>query len=125
MPLYLQAVSILIPPDTPSTPEDRCKGLLHILLMSMHGPNCSLAGAQLMGNIAELVLRINPGRNLPVEILSQAESWTRKGLETVVAARKEAGSEKYAECEVVYAALLYNFGMIREVRLVSKILSTL
>ncbi|KAF9532613.1 hypothetical protein CPB83DRAFT_847069 [Crepidotus variabilis] len=96
MPLYLHAVSILIPSDSYSSPEDRCKG------------------AQLMGNIAELVLRINPGKNLPNDIISQAESWTRKGLETTVAARKEAGSVKHAECEVVYAALLYNFGMIRE-----------
>lgn len=94
MPLYLQAISILIPPPPQiSSAEDQCRA------------------AQLMGNISELILRT---RNDP-EAIVQAESWANKGLEVASRVRKST-LVKHPSCEVAYAYMLYNLGMIRDVR---------
>ncbi|KAF6764144.1 hypothetical protein DFP72DRAFT_870869 [Ephemerocybe angulata] len=92
MPLYLQAISILMPPPPQSTTaEDQCRA------------------AQLMGNISELILRT---KNDP-ESLVQAEAWANKGLE--IASRVRKGSfTTHPVCEVAYACMLFNLGMIRE-----------
>ncbi|KAF8149961.1 hypothetical protein B0H34DRAFT_802091 [Crassisporium funariophilum] len=93
LPLYLQAVTILIPPaPAKSAPEDRCRG------------------AQLMGNIAELILH----NGLSPEAVLQAESWAQKGLDVVTSARQFSTSNKHDVCEVAYAVLLYNVAMLRE-----------
>lgn len=93
MPLYLQAVSILIPPPPQVTPaDDQCRG------------------AQLMGNISELILRtsINP------EAVVQAEAWANKGLEVASRVRKSTFTT-HPVCEQAYAMMLYNLAMIRDV----------
>ncbi|KAF9036213.1 hypothetical protein BJ165DRAFT_1533064 [Panaeolus papilionaceus] len=91
LPLYLQAISILIPPPpTKTSAQDRCRG------------------AQLMGNVADLILR----RSTSSEAIAQAESWAKKGLEVTSAARMSRSAIDV--CEVAYAVLLYNFAMIRE-----------
>ncbi|TFK38114.1 hypothetical protein BDQ12DRAFT_606466 [Crucibulum laeve] len=91
MPLYLQAVSILIPP-TPqkSSADDRCRG------------------AQMMGNIAKLILRKDSSK----ETIAQAESWAKKGLEVADVSRKSL--RKHEICDIAYAMMLYNLAMIRE-----------
>ncbi|KAJ2925252.1 hypothetical protein H1R20_g11828, partial [Candolleomyces eurysporus] len=92
MPLYLQAISILIPPPPQvSSAEDQCRA------------------AQLMGNISELILRT---RNDPESIV-QAESWATKGLEVASRVRKST-LVKHPSCEVAYACMLYNLAMIRD-----------
>ncbi|RXW13771.1 hypothetical protein EST38_g12084 [Candolleomyces aberdarensis] len=92
MPLYLQAISILIPPPPQvSSAEDQCRA------------------AQLMGNISELILRT---RNDP-EAIVQAESWATKGLEVASRGRKST-LVKHPSCEVAYACMLYNLAMIRD-----------
>ncbi|KAF9010013.1 hypothetical protein BDQ17DRAFT_1388040 [Cyathus striatus] len=91
MPLYLQAVSILIPPaPSTSSADDKCRG------------------AQLMGNISELIMRGNPSQ----DSLAQAEAWAQKGLE--VADKERKGFRKHAICDVAYAVMLYNLAMVRE-----------
>ncbi|KAF9484755.1 hypothetical protein BDN70DRAFT_871998 [Pholiota conissans] len=96
LPLYLQAISILLPPAPGiSSIEDKCRG------------------AQLMGNIAELILRNTPKDEHSSEAIFQAESWARKGLEIVSAARK-ASPKKCDVCEEAYAVLLYNMAMVRK-----------
>ncbi|KAJ2919874.1 hypothetical protein MD484_g568, partial [Candolleomyces efflorescens] len=92
MPLYLQAISILIPPPPQvSSAEDQCRA------------------SQLMGNISELILRT---RNDP-ESLVQAESWATKGLEVASRVRKST-LVKHPSCEVAYAYMLYNLAAIRD-----------
>lgn len=79
--------------------------------------NMTLVGAQLMGNIAELILRTHPEQPVPTEILQQAESWVKKGLEVSKAARNEARNSSGPEttCEAAYSVLLFNLAVIREV----------
>lgn len=93
MPLYLQAISILIPPPPHVTPaDDQCRG------------------AQLMGNISELILR----RSMSPDAVVQAESWANKGLEVASRLRK-SGFTAHPVCEQAYAMMLYNLAMIRDV----------
>lgn len=70
-----------------------------------------------MGNIAELILRTHPEEPIPAEIVQQAETWAKKGLDISKAARKEAAKCGTTEptCDVAYAVLLFNFAVIREV----------
>ncbi|KAF6745038.1 hypothetical protein DFP72DRAFT_1051606 [Ephemerocybe angulata] len=64
---------------------------------------------QLIGNISELILRTKNGP----ESLVQAEAWANKGLE--IASRVRKGSfTTHPVCEVAYACMLFNLGMIRE-----------
>ncbi|EAU88214.2 hypothetical protein CC1G_03886 [Coprinopsis cinerea okayama7 len=143
MPLYLQAIAILIPPPPQeSSTDDQCRA------------------AQLMGNISELIIRgsapshslrspssqpsppsafpsspsmepppssssrssftpstlgINAGaiKTVPSETLMQAESWAKKGLEVAERARK-ASFVKHPTCEVAYALGLFNLAVLRE-----------
>lgn len=70
-------------------------------------------GAQLMGNITELLVRNLTRATATFEATSQAEAWARKGLETVMAARK-ASPIRHDVCEEALVALLYNVAMVRE-----------
>lgn len=72
-------------------------------------------GAALMGNIAELIIRYRVKNEQSSEAIFQAESWAKKGLDLVSAARKVSPS-KCEACEEAYAVLLYNLAMIRDVR---------
>lgn len=65
-----------------------------------------------MGNVSDLILRNHPSDDIPSEILAQAESWAKKGLEVIQVARKESSSQT---CEEAYAIMLYNFAMTRKV----------
>ncbi|KAJ3715252.1 hypothetical protein DFJ43DRAFT_1102677 [Lentinula guzmanii] len=92
MPLYLQAISLLIPPaPKKSTPEDRCRG------------------AQLMGNLSEMIMR---GAPTP-ETLHQAEAWASQALAVTKKARADA-SKPIVQCEEVYAAALFNVATFRD-----------
>ncbi|CAA7266844.1 unnamed protein product [Cyclocybe aegerita] len=96
MPLYLQAIAILIPPAPAVVPaEDKCRG------------------AQLMANVAELILRNHPSNNVNPEVLHQAESWAKKGLDITTTTR-ERSPYKHSICEEAYAVMLYNLAMISE-----------
>ncbi|KAK0494479.1 hypothetical protein EDD18DRAFT_1038976, partial [Armillaria luteobubalina] len=91
MPLYLQAISILIPPPPQtSSPDDQCRG------------------AQMMGNLSELIIR---GKPTP-EKLQQAESWAKQSLAILQRTRRQY--EPIPICEYAYAAALFNIGMLRE-----------
>ncbi|KAF5344033.1 hypothetical protein D9758_012877 [Tetrapyrgos nigripes] len=93
MPLYLQAISLLIPPAPKvASPEDRCRG------------------AQLMGNLSELIMRRPPSP----ETLHQAEAWASQALAVIKKARAEIKST-IPGCEEVYAAALFNVAYFREI----------
>jgi hypothetical protein len=67
-----------------------------------------------MGNLAELILRSHPSDNVPPEVLASAEVRVHDGLELIRATRKQLLS-RHEFCEEVYAVLLYNFAMLRQV----------
>ncbi|KIK60151.1 hypothetical protein GYMLUDRAFT_43909 [Collybiopsis luxurians FD-317 M1] len=94
MPLYLNAISLLIPPaPKKSSVEDRCRG------------------AQLMTNLSELIMR---GAPTP-QTLHQAEAWASQALAVSRKARGEASKSKPVDlCEEVYAAALYNVATFRD-----------
>jgi hypothetical protein len=96
MPLYLQAMSILIPPPSQkhSSPEDRCRG------------------AQLMNNLSELIMRGTP----TPDKIHQAEAWARQA-EGIIQKTKEStkgDSDRAKICEYALAAVLFNLGSLRE-----------
>ncbi|THU86559.1 hypothetical protein K435DRAFT_782822 [Dendrothele bispora CBS 962.96] len=92
MPLYLQAISLLIPPvPKTATPEEKCRG------------------AQLMGNLSELIMRQPPSP----DVLHQAEAWASQALAVVKKARAESKAV-IPGCEEVYAAALFNVATFRE-----------
>ncbi|KAG8704247.1 hypothetical protein FRC08_002339, partial [Ceratobasidium sp. 394] len=104
VPLYLQALSILLPPSksTSRTPTitDRCRGAL------------------LMNNLAEIFATPTSSRKANIE---QATAWAKKGLAVAQKARGEIVSNKKQSsddptpiCESVLAVLVYNLGMLSE-----------
>ncbi|KAG5637353.1 hypothetical protein H0H81_004865 [Sphagnurus paluster] len=98
MPLYLQAISILVPPPPQySSDEDRCRG------------------AQLMSNLSELIIRSQP--QLTEETLHQAEAWAAKGLEITVYAKEHAAANKAVDptCELAFAVALFNVAALRRI----------
>jgi hypothetical protein len=68
-----------------------------------------------MGNIAELLLRGQSREKMSPEVLAQAESWARKGLDIVTTTRKRS-SAPLDICEEAFAVLLYNVALVKEVR---------
>ncbi|KAK1223595.1 hypothetical protein PQX77_013524 [Marasmius sp. AFHP31] len=102
MPLYLQAISLLIPPlPKKSSPEERCRG------------------AQLMGNLSELLMRnANESKSDPTQAgqrIHQAEAWASQSLAVLQKARAELGSSaKEGICEMAYAAALFNVAAFKE-----------
>ncbi|CAE6405703.1 hypothetical protein ACGC1H_001958 [Rhizoctonia solani] len=108
IPLYLQALSILLPPSktgarTP-TITDRCRGAL------------------LMNNLAEIFASPSPSRKANIE---QATAWAKKGLAVAQKARGEitptsnkkletSPDDPLTTCESVLAVLMYNLGMLSE-----------
>ncbi|KAI0029123.1 hypothetical protein K488DRAFT_57122, partial [Vararia minispora EC-137] len=96
LPLYLQAISLLIPPEDSGkkgTLEDVCRG------------------AQMMNNLSELILR---GKLTP-EKIHQAEAWARKALEVID--KTKAGASYLSGvsmCEQATAVTLFNLATIRE-----------
>ncbi|KAF8187005.1 hypothetical protein K438DRAFT_1835443 [Mycena galopus ATCC 62051] len=92
IPLYMQAISLLVPDDgTRALPEDMCQG------------------AQLMNNIAELLVRGDP----TAERQKHAETWAQKALSLLQTARKNT-KEPIPTCELALSAALFNAGMLRE-----------
>lgn len=123
MPLYLQAISILIPssPESPQASiEDRCRA------------------AQLMSNLSELLIRaryrfqnrrkLDPltstavvhsdGDMEPAAMLTQAEKWAVKALELSKNAREEGSKKQQPDptCEVAFAVALFNVATLRRIR---------
>ncbi|ETW78062.1 hypothetical protein HETIRDRAFT_325616 [Heterobasidion irregulare TC 32-1] len=101
VPLYLQAISLLVPPPN-------------------SGKHVSAAeicrGAQLMSNLSELLMRGSPS---PQKV-HQAELWAKQGLSVIEKTQKNArGSRSESEglqiCEEVLAVTLFNLASIREV----------
>ncbi|KIY47531.1 hypothetical protein FISHEDRAFT_74635 [Fistulina hepatica ATCC 64428] len=96
MPLYLHAISLLIPPAPRKTiPQDRCRG------------------AQMMVALSEAILRNpkNPQR------LEQAYAWCEKALEVVQETRKgltKGKSPPEPLCEVTFVVVLFSLGMVAE-----------
>ncbi|CAE6344273.1 unnamed protein product [Rhizoctonia solani] len=108
VPLYLQAISILLPPSKSQTRApsilDRCRGAL------------------LMNNLAEIFASPSPSRKANIE---QATAWAKKGLGVAQKARGEippdsskktanSPDDPLATCESVLAVLMYNLGMLSE-----------
>lgn len=104
MPLYLQAISLLLPPGMQNVSiQDRCEA------------------AQLMNNLSELIMRRPP----TPEIRHQAEAWARKALDVIEVTGKmplpRSGWFSYFEdtsarstCDQVLGVVLFNIGMLRE-----------
>ncbi|KIY64987.1 hypothetical protein CYLTODRAFT_380096, partial [Cylindrobasidium torrendii FP15055 ss-10] len=92
--LYLQAISILIPPPPKESPaEDKCRG------------------AMMMGHLVDLILR-KPGKLTP-EKHHQADAWAKQGLMVIQKTRKES-QEMVPLCEVAYSSALFNVGLMRQ-----------
>ncbi|EPQ50123.1 hypothetical protein GLOTRDRAFT_82573 [Gloeophyllum trabeum ATCC 11539] len=97
MTLYLQAISILMPPagsGTSASTEDSCRA------------------AQLMSNLSELIMR---GAPTP-DKLHQAEAWAQQALAVINKTTKthRGNPEQIAGCEHALAAVLFNLGSLRE-----------
>ncbi|KAG9313632.1 hypothetical protein JVU11DRAFT_5964 [Chiua virens] len=103
MPLYLQAISLLLPPNTKNvTIEDRCEA------------------AQLMNNLSELMMRRPPSP----EIRHQAEVWARQAygiiqrVEGTPLPQKgwftSTSVQSKEVCDQVFGVVLFNLGMLRE-----------
>jgi len=99
MPLYLQAISLLMPssPEEPSSLEDRCRG------------------AQIMNNMSSLIMSKPP----TPATLSQAESWARKSAavceqEINSPNLKKGDKDQLNTCETTLAVALFNMASLRE-----------
>ncbi|KAL1695662.1 hypothetical protein GGG16DRAFT_108848 [Schizophyllum commune] len=95
MPLYLQAISILIPPPPRKVPAaDRCRG------------------AQLMTNLADLIIQTDPEKN--PDKLHQAQAWAQKALAVVEDARKSSEEEEPL-CETALAVVFFNLAVLTQI----------
>ncbi|KAG2343138.1 hypothetical protein BDR05DRAFT_885146 [Suillus weaverae] len=104
MPLYLQAISLLLPPKINNVPiEDRCRA------------------AQLMNNLSELIMRRPP----TPEVRAQAEAWARQALGIIERAQTQPRSSQWFGwgqpaddgrdvCEQALGVVLFNLGSLRE-----------
>ncbi|KAG5721884.1 hypothetical protein E4T56_gene14778 [Termitomyces sp. T112] len=93
MPLYLRAISVLVPPSPEgSTDEEKCRG------------------AQLMANLAELIIRNHSKPS--EEILHQAEAWALQGLQITMKAKEKLPNIN-ATCELAFAVALFNIAALR------------
>ncbi|KAG0704978.1 hypothetical protein DFH29DRAFT_1034404 [Suillus ampliporus] len=104
MPLYLQAISLLLPPKAHNIPvEDRCRA------------------AQLMNNLSELIMRRPP----TPEVRAQAEAWARQALGIIERVPAQPSSSRRLGwgqpaddgrevCEQALGAVLFNLGSLRE-----------
>ncbi|KAJ7439319.1 hypothetical protein FB451DRAFT_1302131 [Mycena latifolia] len=90
LPLYLQGITLLVYGEPPSSSEETCQG------------------AQLMNNIAELVIR-----HPTAERQKYAEAWAQKALSVLQATRKNT-KEPISTCEQALSVALFNAGMLRE-----------
>ena len=124
MPLYLQAISLLLPPNMENVNiEDRCEGASARLLCLVLSPTRHLpVAAQLMNNLSELIMRRPPSP----EIRHQAEAWARQAYGLIECVQEtplprrgwfSSGSEQSREvCDQVLGVVLFNLGTLREVR---------
>lgn len=104
MPLYLQAISLLLPPKANNVSiEDRCRA------------------AQLMNNLSELIMRRPPAP----EVRAQAEAWARQALGIIERAQAQPRSSQWFGwgqpaddgrdvCEHALGVVLFNLGSLRE-----------
>ncbi|KAF6764148.1 hypothetical protein DFP72DRAFT_415123 [Ephemerocybe angulata] len=97
MPLYFQAISLLMPPSPQVTSRrDKCRA------------------AHIMGQISELIIRAgSDGAGVDHQALVEAETWAKTGLGITTEARRSF-KEREGICEVAYAFMLYNLALIRE-----------
>ena len=119
VPLYLQAISLLIPSTSSKDgsvipPENRCRGIVAPYQIShtyylLTDYFAILPGAMLMNNLSSLFLSSNAN-------VAQARAWATKALEVTEKAREGTRNpEPVPECESVIAAVLFNLGMLSEV----------
>ncbi|KAF8808729.1 hypothetical protein BYT27DRAFT_7188693 [Phlegmacium glaucopus] len=94
LPLYLQAVSILMPPSPiKASAIDRCRG------------------AELMGKMFWIMLASElPGGGQ--ESIAQAIAGVQAGLGVVIATRQLHPNNELYECELAYMSLLFNIAMM-------------
>ncbi|KZV61340.1 hypothetical protein PENSPDRAFT_643482 [Peniophora sp. CONT] len=97
LPLYLQAISMLVPPpNSPkkATSEELCRG------------------AELMSNMAELIVRDGA---LTRTKIHQAEAWARKALEILdKASSSRLSGDAQGVCDQAYVVTLFNLASLRE-----------
>ncbi|THH19114.1 hypothetical protein EW146_g1984 [Bondarzewia mesenterica] len=94
IPLYLQAISLLVPPP--------------------NSGKTSSAGAQLMSNLSELLMRGSP----TPQKLHQADAWARQALSVIEKTQKNSRGPPgdLETCEQALAATLFNLASLREMR---------
>ncbi|KAG2156753.1 uncharacterized protein EDB93DRAFT_1125407 [Suillus bovinus] len=104
IPLYLQAISLLLPPKANNVSiEDRCRA------------------AQLMNNLSELIMRRPP----TPEVRAQAEAWAGQALGIIEQAQAQPRSSQWfgwgqapddgrEVCEQALGVVLFNLGSLRE-----------
>lgn len=90
LPLYLQGITLLVHSERPSSLEEGCQG------------------AQLMNNIAELVIR-----HPTDERQKYADGWAQTAL-TLLQANRKSAKEPISTCEHALSVALFNAGMLRE-----------
>ena len=123
LPLFLQAISFLIPPPPKTSPAvNRCQGSCFTWFTTI--TITILPGAQTMSSISDLIIRVNPTSDGIV----QAESWSRKALDITTDARSKLRQESSKwfsstpktdpTCEFALAVSLYNIGVLRAVIIV-------
>ena len=128
MPLYLQAISLLLPPNTETVNiEDRCEGTSgRFTRLILSSPTRRLpVAAQLMNNLSELIMRRPPSP----EIRHQAEAWARQAYGLIERVQEtplprkgwfSSSNDRSREvCDQVLGAVLFNLGTLREVRFFS------
>ncbi|KAG8990174.1 hypothetical protein FRB90_001874, partial [Tulasnella sp. 427] len=103
VPLYLNAISTLLPPQDKTT-----GGLFTFTSPPSIADRCK--AATLMNNLSSLFASTTPV-NIP-----QATAWAQKALEVAQKAEGESkrGSEDCLECQHVVAVVLFNLGMLNE-----------
>jgi len=97
MPLYLQAISLLMPdsPGQPASLENRCRG------------------AQIMNNLSSLIMSKPPTHATQ----TQAELWARKSAAVCgqeINNAKKGDKNQLSVCETTLAVALFNVASLRE-----------
>lgn len=104
-PLYLQAISILLPEKGKPGMAEKCHGNFSILASNTSHILTIFLAAQLMNNLSALLVKSPP----------DAEKWGQKALETIHSTPYSKNLEQGGECASTLVAVLFNLASLREV----------
>ncbi|KAG8949131.1 hypothetical protein FRC03_000444 [Tulasnella sp. 419] len=121
VPLYLQAISSLLPPSQAQQRKDQSESWIHLGPHKIPSAGDRCKAATLMNNLASLFATPTPAhRNVNIP---QVKAWADKALEIVTKARESYVvksthqlTEDQMLCEETVAVVLFNLGMLSEVR---------